>query len=1486
MEEKEIQAILVGVDVGSTTTKVTVLDSSSHQILFSDYKRHQANQKKSVLRALSLVEERFPNAAVQITLTGSGAKIISEQLQVPYIQEVVANSIALKKQYKKVGTAIELGGQDAKIIFFRTEQETGTLTVSDMRMNGSCAGGTGAFIDEIAAILKTPVEELDALASQGTCVHDISGRCGVYAKTDIQPLLNQGVSKQDLALSAFHAIAKQTIGGLAQGLDIEKPVVLEGGPFTFHKTLGRVFAQRLDLGPNDILQPLQPELIIARGAALSIETMSSKAESLVSIPELKEKLEVWMQERDESAVLGKPFFTDEQALTQFKETHRRQAVKPLQLESGTVVRSYLGIDSGSTTTKFVLLGEDEQVLDSFYAPNEGDPLKVAKQALISMRDRYQSSGARLEILGAGTTGYGEMLFAKAFSAECHVVETVAHARATGKYVPDATFLLDIGGQDMKAIWLDRGIITNIVVNEACSSGCGSFLENFAASLHIPVKEIAERAFASKHPAVLGSRCTVFMNSSIVTEQRNGKLPEDIMAGLCRSIIENVFTKVIRISNLDSLGNKIVVQGGTFENDAVLCALEQYIGKPVIRAPHPGIMGAIGAALAAKETMEEPGAISTFIGLDRLESLTYTQQANVPCPFCGNHCKRSVVVFSNGNSWVTNNRCERGEVLELPKTEEEREKLRRNVQSRRQIPNLFRLREQLLLKDYPTSVVYGHRNIVIGLPRVLSFWDTMPFWTTFWHTLGFDVVISDPSSRPMYESGLSAVSSDTVCFPAKLVHGHIRNLAAKKVDRIFMPSIAAVASENTEKTSESMCAVVKGYPLVLKNSDNPEKQWSIPFDAPLFYWYSKKDREKQLLQFMEETFSIPFEQTLTAISAGDYAMDTFRGELKAAGKQILEQVSAYQNYAVVLASRPYQNDPLVNHDLPDLFTEFGIPVLTADSLPGVEQTDLSKSRLDVVNNYHGRMLSSAIQAANSNHLEYVQIVSFGCGHDAYLSDEIQRVMHEISGKTPLILKLDESDIQGPLRIRVRSFIETINMRRKQARKLETQSLSDPYPSKYTNSDRKEKVVLVPNTSHAFCRIMSAALSGQGVRAVPLDIGKEEAIRLGKQYVHNDICFPAQIVVGEALAALKSGQYDDKEVAIGMGKYIGDCRLTHYGALLRKALDDAGYAHVPILTNDDADYHDLHPGFKMNLLSAMRIAFALPMIDVLEELLRKIRPYETVEGSANLAFEQAMDEVVFGLQHHGIRGAKQGFRRAISIMNSISYDRSSPRPGVLIVGEYLLNFHPGANHDIEDYLERNGFEIIEARMTDVIRKTYFCQDSQIREFDLKKGFAQKTWFHVANQMFEFAHDLTDRIAAYHPLYTPACRLPDLVKDSDPIIPHTFDAGEGVLIPGEILHHAKHGCRAFVILQPFGCLPNHIVGRGIVKRLKEMYPDAQILPLDYDPDVSFANIENRLQMLIMNVKERQMEKQHRSKPLHESNVIRSRKKQRKKGYSESFG
>ena len=1459
-----LERLTLGLDVGSTTVKAVLTDRVTGRTLFRRYQRHHAEQRRTLCSLLDAICAKFAGRPMRIAVCGSGGRPLADQMGVCYVQEVVANGAAVRALYPAARTAVELGGQDAKVIFFRQEED-GTLTTSDMRMNGSCAGGTGAFIDEIAALLRVPSDQFEALAAQGRQVYSISGRCGVFAKTDIQTLLNQGASRADIALSAFHAIAKQTIGGLAQGLEMTPPVIFEGGPLTYNPTLVQVFAQRLGLSQDQIIRPDNADTIVALGAALAMEELYPLPvgrAAPITPEEALERLSAAPPAAEQHT--AERYFATDAERQEWQASHTLPELAAPQVKAGDTLRVYIGVDAGSTTGKLVLLDENEQVVDRFYANNRGDPIEVIRHGLQQLHRKYALQGVTLEVLGLGTTGYGEVMLSKAFGGDYHTVETVAHAAAACHYVPDVTFLLDIGGQDMKAIWIQDGVVTNMLLNEACSSGCGSFLEEFAASLGIPVDGIADAAFRASTPAELGSRCTVFMNSSIITEQKNGRTPDDIMAGLCRSIIKNVFTKVVRIPNTDVLGSRIVVQGGTFKNDAVLRALEQYLGRTVTRAPYPGEMGAIGAALLTKRQAEASGfPASHFIGFEALDAFTYTQSQNEPCPFCQNHCSRTVIRFPGGESFVTGNRCERGEILGDPKDKAVQDKVRQANQSMQRIPNLFAVREKLLFADYDAPILAPDRGVTIGIPRVLSFWETMPFWNAFWRSLGFRIQLSGKSTRPMYEEGLSAVTSDTVCFPAKLVHGHLRDLAKKKVDRIFMPTITTVQPEGTASTSESMCAVVKGYPIVIRNSDDPQRRWGIPFDAPLFHWHHHADRDRQLADYMAAAFGISRELTGRAIAAGDAAQASFSAQLKAAGQAVLHHCHQENRYAVVLASRPYQNDELVNHALPELFVSLGIPVLTNDSLPDVNKVDLSRSRLDIVNNYHARMLASAVLAAQDECLEYVQIVSFGCGHDAYRSDEITRMRHEISGKSPLILKLDESDAQGSLRIRVRSFVETAAIRRARGIRHPVRQLPDPYPVKFTRQDKKDRVVLVPNTSHAFCRVMSAAFAAQRLRAVPLAVGREEAIRLGKQYVHNDICFPAQIVIGETLAALRSGQYDNSEVAVAMAKYIGDCRLTHYSALLRKALDDAGYADVPILTNDDKDSHNMHPGFKMNLVSSVNLAFSLPMIDVMEELLRKIRPYEKVPGAADRAFEAGMDAIVDGMTRRGIPGLKKGFEQAIRLMKEVEYDRSRPRPTVLIVGEYLLNFHPGANHDIEKYLESNGFEIIEARMTDVIRKTYFYMDSQIKEYRISKPLGEKLWYRTADEVFNAAHALTDSIAKQHPLYHGAARMQDIVRASDPIIHHTFDAGEGVLIPAEILHHAKEGCRNFIILQPFGCLPNHVVGRGVAKRLKEMYPDAQILPLDYDPDVSFANLENRLQMLIMTEKARSQSAARNDRP-----------------------
>ncbi len=1435
--------LLIGVDIGSTTTKMVIYEGG--RLIFDKYIRHFARQRESMLTLLKDASGITGERKARICMTGSGSKELSQKLGLPFTQEVVANSLALKERKEPVGTAIELGGQDAKIIFFR-KGKNGQPEVFDMRMNGSCAGGTGAFIDEVATVLNMTPGELCKKAEQGSSVYDISGRCGVFAKTDIQALLNQGVKKEDIALSCYHAIAKQTIGGLSQGLNITPPVAFEGGPLTFHPRLVQVFAKRLKLSDDDIIIPERPELIVAEGAALSIPELHESCRAL-SVSEL---IGILSDIRDEKtgSESGELYFETLSDRRAFEKRHPKKKVPSYMPPRGETVRAYLGIDSGSTTTKLVLLDEGGQILEHFYGPNEGSPLDIAKKALLKINEKYEKAGAELKIEAAASTGYGELLFSKAFRTETHVVETLAHATASAAFAGNPTFILDIGGQDMKAIWLKDGVITNIVVNEACSSGCGSFLENFAKTLNIKTEEIALRAFSSKAPAKLGSRCTVFMNSSIITEQRNGKDPSDIMAGLCRSIIENVFTKVIRVPNIDSLGDRIVVQGGTFMNDAVLRAMEQYAKREVFRAPYPGLMGAMGAALLAKEQSAEDGFERSFLSWEELSGFTYEQRANSPCPYCTNHCNRTILTFSTGESHVTNNRCEKGEILTDPAQESSRERLK-EIAGRKKPDNLYEIRKKLLFKERVQKPLCQDRNITIGIPRVLNFWDEAPFFKAFLTLLGFRVVFSPESTRAIYERGIHAVPSDTECFPAKLVHGHIRELKDMGVDRIFMPEIVVMPSENTEKTSFSRCALVKGYPIVINSSDNPYKKYGIPFDAPYFYWYTDEDKERQLADYMLSTFGIERQLTVKAARSALAAQREYDAELKEAGKSALEKAKKEGRLAVVLAGRPYHNDPLVNHELPEMLTGFGVTVLTADSLPDLPKVELIRSRIDIVNNFHARMLGSAIVAAGDENLEYIQIVSFGCGHDAVLSDEIIRLMNEISGKAPLILKVDESDAQGPLRIRVRSFIETLRRKKKLGIRNEVRPLPDPYPVKFTKKERREKIVLVPNSSHAFCQIMSAVFRTRGIKTVPLDIGRDEAIRMGKKYTHNDICFPAQIVIGEILSELFSGKYDTKDVSVAMAKYLGCCRLPHYATILRKALDDAGFSHVAIMTNDDVDLHDMHPGFKIDPISLLRISFSLPMIDTLEEMLRKIRPYEKVPGSADRAFEEGMEMLTDGLGKRGLFGGISGFKKAIRHLSAVEYDRSHLLDRVLIVGEYLLNFHPGANHDIERYLENNGFEIIEANMTDVIQKSYFCQGRQIKEFKATRDGATKFWSTIANAFFTFAHKAVDRIAADEPLHDPSVLMMDLSVDSDPIIHHTFDTGEGILIPAEIIHHAKHGCRHFVILQPFGCLPNHIIGRGICKKLKEMFPDIELLPLDYDPDVSFANLENRLQMLVMN-------------------------------------
>lgn len=1434
----------LGIDIGSTTVKVVVLEPNNNQQLFERYERHHAEQSKTVLKLLRDVKENFPDTHTNFraAVCGSGGRTIAEQIGAVYIQEVVANAAVVRAMYPRSRTAIELGGQDAKIIFFHYDENAGRLIASDMRMNGSCAGGTGAFIDEIAALLKVAPEEFESLAARGQHIHSISGRCGVFAKTDIQSLLNQGGSREDIALSAFHAIVKQTIGGLAQGLELKPPIIFEGGPLTYNPTLVKAFAERLSLKDTDIILPESADCIIAKGAAIAMDELFAETAGRFSLAEAIRTLEAGAKnEKIMQSETSKPYFDSDEACRRWRAAHRSPDIAAPVLAPGTALRVYIGIDAGSTTSKLVLLDENEQVIDRFYANNQGEPVRVVQRGLLELYRKYTEAGVELQVLGLGTTGYGELLLANAFGADFHTVETVAHAAAAQKYVPDLSFILDIGGQDMKAIWLSGGVVTNITLNEACSSGCGSFLENFAISLGIPVGQIADAAFRSKAPAILGSRCTVFMNSTIITEQKNGRNQDDIMAGLCRSIIENVFTKVVRISNTDSLGKTIVVQGGTFKNDAVLRALEQYLGREVRRAPYPGEMGAIGAALLTKRGKDS--AVTSFIGFSDLKNFTYTVTENSPCQGCANHCNRTIVEFSSGAKWVTGNKCERGAYTT-------------GIRTRKRVPDLFLFREKLLFQEYPCQAVSRKKSITIGLPRTLEYWDSMPFWSTLFRSLGFTVRLSHPSSRDLYEKGIPFVPSDTVCFPAKLSHGHIQDLMEQGVDRIFMPMVMEMPPDDQAGKSSYVCAVVKGYPLVVDYSENPEKRSGIKFDRPMFHWHTPADRERQIMDYIEKTYGLPKREVRKAYQQGEEALLSFRRRLTEEGARVIQSVTESGGFAVVLAGRPYHTDSLVSHDLSRAFTGEGVPVLTVDSLPMLHQEDLRYTRAEITNNFHSRMLEGAVLAAKSPVLEYVQIVSFGCGHDAILSDEITRIMNGVSGKAPLILKLDEGGAANSLNIRIKSFLNTVSVRRGKEGDLVLKLLPDAYPIKFEKKDKALRVVLVPNVSSAFCKLLSGVLKKDGIKAEPLSMGEIHEIQLGKKYVHNDTCFPAQMVVGEAISALQSGKYPRDRVAIAMAKYQGDCRLSHYSALLRRALDAAGFEDVPIVSTDPDDAKEMHPGIRLGNLFNVDCLWAISMMDILEELRRKIRPYELHIGETNRIFEEGIDRIAEALTR-GIPPAIAEYKCTMEKFRNIPYDRSHPKSQVFVTGEYLVTFHPGSNFHIEEYLEKNGMEVILPRMVNVFRKDYLARLYEIQNLHVKYPASTASFSYVAESLFRYSIHVLEKEAKKHPLYVPATPLPKLAEETEPVMNRTFLSGEGWLIPGEIREYALRGVTSFVILQPFGCLPNHICGRGVMKKIKEEFPAIQILPLDLDPDTSFANVENRLQMLIMNEKSRHLRK-----------------------------
>lgn len=968
----------IGIDAGSTTLKCIVLNEED-KILYSNYERHYSKVREKLIEELENIKGIIENKKFKIAITGSAGYGISKEYNLPFVQEVFATTLAIKRYYDDVDVAIELGGEDAKIIFL-----TGGF---EERMNSSCAGGTGAFIDQMAHLMGLTVDEMDNLSLKHENIYEIASRCGVFAKTDIQPLLNQGARKEDISASVFQSVVNQTIGGLAQGRSIEGKIMFLGGPLYFCKGLRERFIKTLKLKDNDVVSPENAQVFVAIGSAIYSKENNKKYEYY-------ELLNIIKENHNEISTMNiiDPLFNSEEEYNEFKERHQKAKVKVSDINNYTG-EAYVGIDAGSTTTKVVLIDKEDNILYEYYGSNKGNPIEVVKKEL---KHIYNICGEKIRIMGSAVTGYGEELIKKAFSIDFGIVETVAHYIAASHFNPKVDFILDIGGQDIKCFKIKDGIVANIMLNEACSSGCGSFIESFANQMGYDVETFSKLGLFAKHGADLGSRCTVFMNSSVKQAQKEGATVEDLSAGLSVSVVKNALYKVIRAKSLDELGKNIIVQGGTMYNDAILRAFEKELGMNVIRPSISGLMGAYGCALYAKRKKLKE---SKIISKEDLESFTHKSKI-AKCGLCTNRCNLTINIFNDGEKYISGNRCEK------PTGNKKSES----------IPNMYQYKYKKL-REYE-SLDEGKRG-TIGLPMVLNMYENIPLWATFFKELGFKVVLSDESNKKMYLKGQHTIPSDTVCYPAKLAHGHIENLISKNIEHIFYPCMSYNFDEGISDNCFN-CPVVAYYPELLKT--NVKELDSNNFMMEYLSLNNKKLLSKQLYGILSKTFGdIKQKEVKNALEKAYIEYDKYTKHIKEKGEEFIEYAKNNNKKVIVVAGRPYHIDPEINHGIDKVLSSLGIVVLTEDSI----EVSHEKPKVNILNQwtYQARLYNAAYYVAKNKDMELIQLVSFGCGTDAITSDEVKDIL-ERNNKIYTQLKIDETNNLGAAKIRIRSLLEAI------------------------------------------------------------------------------------------------------------------------------------------------------------------------------------------------------------------------------------------------------------------------------------------------------------------------------------------------------------------------------------------------------------------------------------------------------------------------------
>ena len=1396
-----------GIDIGSTTVKLVVLNERK-EIVFGQYRRHLAHTQQTLAQLLREAREQLGDSNVHVAITGSGSINLGKALHIGFVQEVVAVATALHHQAPQTDVAIELGGEDAKIIYF-----TGGL---EERMNGVCAGGTGSFIDQMAALLQTDATGLNEAAADYQVIYPIAARCGVFAKTDIQPLINEGATKADLAASIFQAVVNQTISGLACGKPIRGCVAFLGGPLHFLPELKKAFIRTLKLTPETTVDPENSHLFAAMGAALEADT-----DKTVALSELLTRLDAGVEMRFELNRLP-PLFASKQEHEEFCARHSKARVRRRTLKDYWG-NCFLGIDAGSTTTKVALIGTEGQLLFSYYASNQGNPIKTAIEAMAKLKEELPPG---VRIVRACSTGYGEALLKSAFSLEEGEVETVAHCTAAAFFDPEVDCVLDIGGQDMKCIKLRNGTVDTVLLNEACSSGCGSFIENFANSLGFTAASFAREALFAENPVDLGTRCTVFMNSNVKQAQKEGAQVSDISAGLAYSVIKNALYKVIKLTDAADLGRHVVVQGGTFYNQAVLRAFERVAGVEATCPDISGIMGAFGAALIAKQRYT--GQESTMLPLDEILNLTYTT-STVHCGGCSNNCMLTVNKFPNGRRHITGNRCEKGQGAEKGAVKGE---------------NLVEYKRRRIFDYAPLE---NPTRGVIGLPRVLNMYENYPYWATFFRELGFQVVLSPFGSRKIYELGMESIPSESACYPAKLSHGQVQWLIDRGIKTIFHPCVFFEHQEMEVAQNHYNCPIVVSYAENLKNNVEAVTEGEVRYIRPFLAFTSEKIAADRLVECCGENWDIPEAEVRAAAAKAWAEQRRAKADIRAKGAQMLASMTAAGRKGVVLAGRPYHIDPEINHGIPELIASYGLDVFTEDSLPFLENPSRPLRVLDQWV-YHSRLYNAAEFVSKRDDLELIQLNSFGCGLDAVTTDQVCEIL-EGSNKLYTVLKIDEVNNLGAVRIRIRSLLAAMKMRTRQG------ITAEPKPCAYHRTEFTEQMfrdgytIIAPQMSPIHFDLLSPVFARYGFNLVVLDNDNRSAVDVGLKFVNNDACYPSITSIGQIMEAVLSGRYDTDKLAIIMTQTGGCCRASNYVGFIRRALEKVNMAHIPVISLNLSGL-EKNSGFRLPkrlMLSVFRCAV---YGDLFMRCLYRVRPYEKTPGSADALHRKWLDIAIDSMTNPK---SKWSFQQVcygiVEDFDRLPIDETIRKPRVGVVGEILVKYMPLANNHLVELLEREGAEAVVPDILDFMNYSFY--NNIYRADYLGVGKKSKVIALAAIEAVKFIRRHAIRALEKSKRFEAPMPIDEVAELAKPFLSIGNQYGEGWFLTGEMVELVKTGTPNIVCIQPFACLPNHVVGKGVIKAIKKSYPQANIVAVDYDPGASEVNQLNRIKLMLSTAK-----------------------------------